>query len=72
MDDSTMPWQTRYDWIEVYDYDAATDDFVWRWRDNFEELDLDRWRVSNGWSYESNSSLFMKENTFIDNGKLVL
>lgn len=73
MDDpATMPWFARYDWVEVFDYDAANDKFVWRWRDDFNTLNLDRWRVSNGWSFNQNSSLFLKPNTYVDNGKLVL
>ena len=51
LDDSTMPWETRYDWIEVYDFDAANNDFVFRWRDDFNVLDSARWRVSNDWSF---------------------
>ena len=33
-DDTTMPWYTRYDWVEVYDWKGG-DKFELRWRDNF-------------------------------------
>ena len=71
-DEATMPWYTRYDWVEVYDYDAVNEDFVLRWRDNFDSLDLSRWRLSNGWSFGQNSSVFMADNSYVDAGNLVL
>jgi len=70
--DATMPWYTRYDWVEYYDYDAPNDNFVRRWRDEFNTLNLDRWRPSRGWSFKNNSSLFVEPNTYVENGNLVL
>lgn len=73
MDDpATMPWYTRYDWVEVYDYDAQNDDFVLRWRDDFDGLNLERWRVSNNWSFDQNSTRFMNTQTYVEDGSLVL
>lgn len=71
-DESTMPWTTRYDWVEVYDYNEANDSFSLRWKDKFDTLDLDRWRVSAGWSFEQNSSRFLESNVYVENSKLVL
>ena len=71
-DDATMPWFTRYDWVEVYDYNQWNDSFTLKWRDDFNTLDLDRWFRSDGWSFDSNSSLFLASNTYVEDGKLVL
>ena len=71
-DDATMPWYTRYDWVEVYDYNQWNDSFTLKWRDDFNTLDLDRWFRSDGWSFDLNSSLFLASNTYVENGKLVL
>ena len=70
--DATMPWYTRYDWVEVYDYNSWNDSFTLKWRDDFNTLDLDRWFRSDGWSFDLNSSLFLASNTYVENGKLVL
>lgn len=58
--DATMPWYTRYDWVEVYDYNSWNDSFTLKWRDDFNRLDLDRWFVSKGWAFDMNSSLFVE------------
>ena len=34
-DDSTMPWTTEYDWIEVHEYNPMTGDFYFMWKDEF-------------------------------------
>ena len=72
LDTSSMPWYARYDYVEVYDYNFNTRGFDFRWRDDFNSLNEDRWRVSNGWSFEQNSSRFLKNNVYVENGKLVL
>ena len=71
-DDSTMPWYTHYDWVEAYDYDEATDSFDLRFRDDFDFLDNNIWRVSNNWTFEANSSRFMETHTYVHDGKLIL
>jgi beta-glucanase (GH16 family) len=58
-DDSSMPWEARYDWVEAYDWDAQTDSFVLRFRDDFDFYDESRWFSSRGWSFNLNSSLFV-------------
>ena len=70
-DDSSMPWYTSYDWVEVWDYDMTNDDFTLRWRDDFDSLDTTRWTVSDYWSFDYNSTLFMAKNVAVENGNLV-
>ena len=71
--DSTMPWYAKYDWVEVYDYNQGSDSFTLRWRDDFNSLDTaTRWTVSDGWSFDQNSSTFMATHTYVKNGLLIL
>jgi beta-glucanase (GH16 family) len=71
-DDSTMPWYTSYDYVEAYDWDAATDSFTLRFRDDFDTLDRNIWRVSDNWGFPDNSSKFMDTHTYVKDGKLIL
>ena len=70
-DDSTMPWYTRYDYVEAYDYNVDTKEYTLRFRDDFDTLDESIWNVSNDWSFNDNSSTFMKDHTYVQDGKLV-
>lgn len=47
-DDSTMPWYAKYDYVEAYDWDEATDTFVLRFKDDFDTLDTSIWHVTEG------------------------
>merc|ERR1711974_534137 len=69
--DSTMPWFARYDYVEAYDW-SETEGFTLRFRDDFDTLDYTRWRVSENWGFNDNSSLFVEEHTYVENGNLVL
>ena len=71
-DDSTMPWYTRYDYVETYAWDIASGDYVLLWRDDFDFLDTTRWSVANGWSFDNNSSNFIKSNVYVEDGNLTL
>ena len=71
-DDSTMPWFTRYDYVEAYDYDVDTDSFTLRFRDDFDTLNTDIWRVSDYWTFEENSSIFVVPHVYTYQGNLVL
>jgi len=71
-DDSTMPWYAKYDWVEGYDYDPASDSFTLRFRDDFDTLDNNIWRVSHDWGFPDNSCRFMETHTYVRDGKLVL
>ena len=70
-DDSTMPWYTRYDYVEAYDYDVGTKEFTMRFRDDFNTLNHDIWHVVNDWTFPENSSTFMENHTYVEDGKLV-
>ena len=71
LDDSQMPFYTRYDYVEAYDWDSSNG-YTLKWRDDFDTLDTNRWNVANGWSYASNSSSFVRPNVYVKDGKLVL
>ena len=71
-DDSDMPWYTRYDWVEVYDWDSQSGNFNLRWRDDFDSFDQNRWLKSDDWTFEQNSSTFIEQHTYVENGNLVL
>jgi len=70
-DDSTMPWYASYDYVEAYDYDVDTREFSLRFRDDFSFFDSSIWSKTGG-GFESNSSTFDPQHTYIENGKLVL
>ena len=51
LNDATMPWYTRYDYVEAYDYIESTGEFILRFRDDFDTLDSNIWEVSNNWTF---------------------
>jgi len=67
----SMPWYVLYDYVEVYKYDAAANEFHLHWRDDFNIFDAARWRKANG-SFEANSSVFHTSNVYTEGGNLVL
>ena len=67
----TMPWFARYEYIEAYDWDKATDTFSLRFRDDFDWLNHNIWRVSDKHYFNENSSYFVEEHTYVEDGKLV-
>jgi len=72
-DDSTMPWYAKYDFVETYDWNQDNDTFTLRWRDDFDgALDETRWYRSENWTFDSNSSTFMKNHVYTEDGNLVL
>lgn len=72
-DDSSMPWYAKYDFVETYEYDQESDSFSLRWRDDFQgPLDMNRWRISDDWSFEQNSSTFVTEHVYTRDGNLIL
>ena len=72
LDPSQMPFYTRYDYVEAYDYNVLTRQFNLRFRDDFNTLDRNIWRVSNDWTFPENDSVFMENHTYVEDGKLVL
>jgi len=75
LDDSSMPWYTHVDYVEAYDYDEFTGQFILRFRDDFDTLDENIWRVSEESNFKVNplnSSIFTKNHAYVSDGKLVL
>ena len=59
-DDKTMPWYLLYDYVEVYEWNEPTNEFTFKWRDDFEDFNVDRWHKAEG-GFEANSSTFCPE-----------
>ena len=72
LDDRSMPWYTRYDYVEVYTYNWSTKGFDFHWRDDFDYYDTSRWHVKEGWGFNDNSSNFFQSNCYTENGALVI
>lgn len=72
LDPSQMPFYTRFDYVEAYDYDVASDQFTLRFRDDFDTLNRNIWRVSDDWTFPDNDSTFMENHAYVESGKLVL
>ena len=66
-----MPWYLLYDYVEVFTYDEADNEFHLHWRDDFETFNSDRWHKASG-GFEQNSSIFHPENVSVKAGNLVL
>ena len=71
LNDKDMPWYALYDYVEVFSWNEHTNEFEFKWRDDFEEFNLNRWHKAEG-GFENNSSEFHKENVYTSHGKLVL
>ena len=68
---SSMPWYVYYDYVEVYAYDHNSKTFKLTWRDDFNSLNTSKWAVSDGATFDSNSSMFMRSHVYAQNGNLV-
>ena len=73
-DDSTMPWQAVYDFVEAYDYNSATGGFELAWRDDFDgtSLDTTKWSAANNVGWDQNLSTFMSSQVSVHDGNLYL
>jgi len=71
LNDKDMPWYALYDYVEVFSWNDNTNEFEFKWRDDFEEFNLDRWHKAEG-GFENNSSEFHRDNVYTSHGKLVL
>ena len=49
--DADMPWEAKYDWVEVHTYDEDTKQFNLHFRDDFSMIDKLRWLVVPGGSF---------------------
>ena len=66
-----MPWYLLFDYVEVFTYDEADNEYHLHWRDDFETFNTDRWYKADG-GFDSNSSVFHPENVSVKSGNLVL
>ena len=66
-----MPWYVLYDYVEVFNYDQHTGEFIFDWRDEFDAFDSGRWHKASG-GFEANSSVFYPSNVYTSGGNLVL
>jgi len=66
-----MPFYTHYDYVEAYDYVESTDEFVLRFRDDFDHLDIERWNLGDH-SFADTSTTFVPANAYVSDGNLVL
>ena len=66
-----MPWYVLYDWVEVYNYDPAHDEFELDWRDDFNRFDQTRWHKGSG-TFETNSSIFHPSNVYVQDGHMII
>ena len=71
LEDKDMPWYALYDYVEVFTWNEHTNEFEFKWRDDFEEFNLNRWHKAEG-GFENNSSEFHRDNVYTSHGKLVL
>lgn len=71
LDPKDMPVYTYYDYVKVYSYDPQSKQFSLKWEDNFDTLDENRWEISDNWTFGGNKAVFMKDHTYVENGKLV-
>ena len=72
LDDSNMPWFTRYDYVKVEKYNVETGDFDFYWQDDFESFDSERWLKSEDRNTKGNSSTFFGNQVHTENGSLII
>ena len=66
-----LPWYVLFDYVEVFTWDEASNEFRLHWRDDFDTLDNGRWHIAEG-GFEENSCEFKKDNVYSAHGYLVL
>ena len=66
-----MPWYVLYDYVEVFTYNEAANEFEFHRRDDFNAFDSGRWHKASG-GFEANSSVFYPSNVYTSGGNLVL
>merc|ERR1719510_2155891 len=71
-DDTQVPYYTDIDYVEVYRYDEAEREFKLNFRDDFTNMDPERWTVADDKTWEAMDSIFKKENASVEGGRLRL
>lgn len=71
-DESILPIETLYDWVEIYSYDIQTKSFHWEWREDFNDdtLDTTRWNAGEGWGYGDSTCMFKRSQVYQSGGSL--
>ena len=72
LNDAGMPWYAYYDYVKVETYNFDTSEFELHWQDDFDSLDESRWLVSDNWNFDQNTTTFMKNQVYTEDGSLVL
>ncbi len=71
IDKEALPQYQYIDWIEYHSYNTSTEDFSYEWSDDFDSFNSSRWAEAE-WTFYCNEVDFVKENSFIKDGNLVL
>ncbi|MEW6509840.1 MAG: family 16 glycosylhydrolase [Bacteroidota bacterium] len=69
---SALPVYAYYDWVRYYAYTPdSTDEFSFRWSDDFNAFDTGRWqKATHTWT--GNNAQFVQENDVFQDGYLIL
>lgn len=70
-DDSILPVETEYDYVNYYVYDLLTKTFTLKWTDDFKRFDMNRWSLANH-TFEGNKVDFTPDNVDFRKGILIL
>ena len=65
-----MPFNTEIDYVEIYNYNEG--EFSLLSRDDFDSLDESRWGKGNNKTWQGTGSTIMADNTYVEDGHLVL
>ena len=65
-----MPWFAYVDWMEFYQWNGKG--FDWKWKDDFDSLDTNKWEVREYGGWDGSRGSFSAENAFTAHGMLVL
>lgn len=74
-DTSAIPADAFVNWVQTYSYTPGAgpngSDFTPLWRDDFNTLDTNRWRLSN-WTFDAAVNDYIPQNAAAENGDLAL
>ena len=71
-EDSDMPYEAQYDYVETYSYNKKSDSFDLHWRDDFDYFDEGKWERSDNQGFTDNGVTFFKSQAFVEDGHLTL
>jgi hypothetical protein len=71
-DDSEVPYYTRVDYVEVHTYYPEQKAFELTFRDEFDSYDPERWGKADGKTWHEMDSTFVKQNAYVEQGRLQL